>query len=52
MTSCPVSAFGGLGTGGPCFPYMGFFNYLSNQSNSNYNSLQVTLTKRLQERWS
>jgi Carboxypeptidase regulatory-like domain/TonB dependent receptor len=46
VTNCPVSAFGGLGTGGPCFPYMGFFNYLSNQSNSNYNSLQVTLTKR------
>ena len=44
-TNCPV-AQGGLGTGGPCFPYIGFLNYLSNHSNSNYNSLQVTLTKR------
>ena len=37
---------GGLGTGGPCYPYLGFFNYLANQSTSSYNSLQVTLTKR------
>jgi hypothetical protein len=44
-TNCPVSE-GGLGTGGPCFPWLGFFNYLSNQSDSIYNSLQVTLTKR------
>ena len=43
--NCPV-AQGGLGLGGPCFPWLGFFNYLSNHSNSNYNSLQVTLTKR------
>jgi len=45
VTNCPVSQ-GGLGFGGPCFPWLGFFNYLSNQSNSNFNSLQVTLTKR------
>jgi hypothetical protein len=44
-TNCPVSE-GGLGTGGPCFPWLGFFNYLSNHSDSIYNSLQVTLTKR------
>jgi hypothetical protein len=44
-TNCPVSE-GGLGTGGPCFPWLGFFNYLSNRSDSSYNSLQVTLTKR------
>ncbi len=44
-TNCPVSE-GGLGTGGPCFPWLGFFNYLSNRSDSIYNSLQVTLTKR------
>jgi hypothetical protein len=44
-TNCPVSE-GGLGTGGPCFPYIGFLDYLSNRSDSSYNSLQVTLTKR------
>jgi hypothetical protein len=44
-TSCPVDQ-GGLGMGGPCFPYIGFLNYLSNQSNSIYHSLQATLTKR------
>ena len=44
-TNCPV-AQGGQGFGGPCFPWIGFFNYLSNRSNSAYNSLQVTLTKR------
>ena len=44
-TNCPSSQ-GGQGFGGPCFPWLGFFNYLSNRSNSNYNSLQVTLTKR------
>ncbi|MGA2001739.1 MAG: TonB-dependent receptor [Terriglobales bacterium] len=43
--NCPV-AQGGLGFGGPCFPYIGFLDYLSNHSNSNYNSLQVTLTKK------
>jgi len=45
-TNCPTSVLGGLGKGGPCFPYLGFFNYLGNQSTSSYNSLQVTLTKR------
>jgi hypothetical protein len=45
-TNCPTSVLGGLGRGGPCYPYLGFFNQLSNQSGSNYNSLQVTLTKR------
>jgi len=44
-TNCPVSE-GGQGFGGPCFPWLGFFNYLGNRSNSAYNSLQVTLTKR------
>ena len=33
-------------TGGPCFPYIGSVDYLSNYANSIYNSLQVTLTKR------
>src|SRR5262249_49357409 len=33
-------------TGGPCFPYAGFLNFLGNKSTSNYNSLQVTYTKR------
>jgi hypothetical protein len=45
-TNCPTSVQGGLGTGGPCYPYLGFFNYLANQSTSSYNSLQITLTKR------
>ena len=44
-TNCPVSE-GGQGFGGPCFPWLGFFNYLGNRSNSAYNSLQVTFTKR------
>jgi len=46
VTNCPVTVLGGLGNGGPCFPWLGSFSYLSNRSNSNYNSLQVTLTKR------
>ena len=41
-TSCPQS----LNFGGPCFPYLGYFNFLSNEANSIYHSLQVTLTKR------
>ena len=45
VTNCPASQ-GGLGFGGPCFPWLGFFSYLSNYSSSNFNSLQVTLTKR------
>jgi Carboxypeptidase regulatory-like domain len=44
-TNCPV-ALGGLGTGGPCFPYLGFVNTLANQSDSIYHGLQVTLTKK------
>jgi len=43
-TNCPAPE--GLGLGGPCFPYVGFLSYLSNRSNSSYNSLQLTLTKR------
>ncbi|HEY6767975.1 MAG TPA: TonB-dependent receptor [Candidatus Sulfotelmatobacter sp.] len=46
VTNCPAGAQGGLGTGGPCFPYIGFLDQLSNHSSSNFNSLQVTLTKR------
>jgi len=45
VTNCPVSQ-GGQGFGGPCFPWLGFFSFLSNHSNSNFNSLQMTLTKR------
>jgi hypothetical protein len=45
-TNCPTSVAGGLGTGGPCFPYIGFINSLENQSSSIYHGLQVTLTKR------
>jgi len=45
VTNCPVS-MGGLGSGGPCLPYIGFLNYLGNKSTSTYNSLQITLTKR------
>jgi hypothetical protein len=46
VTNCPVSALGGLGNGGPCFPYIGFLDQLGNRSSSSFNSLQVTLTKR------
>jgi len=45
VTNCPVSQ-GGQGFGGPCFPQIGYLSFLSNRSNSAYNSLQVTLTKR------
>ena len=44
-TNCPV-AQGGLGKGGSCFPYIGFMNFLGNQSTSIYHGLQVTLTKK------
>ena len=44
-TNCPV-AQGGQGFGGPCFPWLGFLNFLGNRANSSFNSLQVTLTKR------
>jgi hypothetical protein len=43
--NCSISQ-GGLGLGGPCFPYMGFLDQLGNQGNSIYQSLQVTFTKR------
>jgi carboxypeptidase family protein/TonB-dependent receptor-like protein len=43
-TACPAPV--GLGTGGPCFPTLGLFQTLGNHSNSSYNSLQVTFTKR------
>ncbi|HEY2462209.1 MAG TPA: TonB-dependent receptor [Candidatus Acidoferrum sp.] len=45
-TNCPTTVQGGLGKGGPCFPYIGFVNSLGNQSSSIYHGLQVTLTKR------
>jgi hypothetical protein len=45
-TNCPTSVVGGLGKGGPCFPYISFINSLGNQSGSIYNSLQITLTKK------
>jgi hypothetical protein len=45
-TNCPATVAGGMGTGGPCFPYIGFVNLLGNQSTSIYHGLQVTLTKR------
>lgn len=45
-TNCPTTVLGGLGRGGPCFPYIGFISLLGNKSTSSYNSLQVTLTKR------
>lgn len=45
--NCPTSMnVGGIGTGGPCFPYLGQVDLLDNQSSSIYHSLQVTLTKR------
>lgn len=43
--NCSV-ANGGLGLGGPCFPYIGFMQLLTNKANSIYHSLQVTFTKR------
>jgi Carboxypeptidase regulatory-like domain len=43
-TACPAPV--GLGTGGPCFPTLGYFQTLGNHSNSSYNSLQVTFTKK------
>ena len=45
VTNCPVSE-GGQGFGGPCHPQIGFLDQLGNRSNSSFNSLQVTLTKR------
>jgi hypothetical protein len=34
------------GAGSPCYPYIGFLNFLGNKSTSAYESLQVTLTHR------
>ncbi len=31
------------------FPYLGFINFITNKSYSNYNSVQVTLTKRMSQ---
>jgi carboxypeptidase family protein len=31
------------------FPYLGFINFITNKSHSNYNSAQVTLTKRMSQ---
>jgi len=43
--SCPAPI--GLGVGNaPCYPYIGFLNFLGNKSTSAYESLQVTLTHR------
>jgi outer membrane receptor protein involved in Fe transport len=36
----------GIGSSGSCLPFIGFLEFLGNHANSNYNSLQVTLTKR------
>src|SRR6266436_1921762 len=43
--NCPV-AQGGLGLGGPCFPFLEFVNFLDNGYTSIYHGLQVTLTQR------
>ncbi len=43
--SCPAPI--GLGVGNaPCYPYIGFLNFLGNKSTSAYESLQATLTHR------
>jgi hypothetical protein len=34
------------GAGSPCYPYISYLNFLGNQSSSNFQSLQVTLTHR------
>jgi len=43
--SCAAPVGLGVGTA-PCLPYIGFLNYLGNQSTSTYNALQITLTKK------
>jgi len=43
--NCPAPVGGGAG--GPCFPFLGFVNFLQNGYHSNYNSLQVTATQRV-----
>jgi hypothetical protein len=42
--SCPAPIGGGAG--GPCYPYIGFMQYMENGSSSQYNGLQVTLTQK------
>jgi len=44
-SDCPVSE-GGLGTGGPCFPFLAGVYQMGNFYKSNYNALQATLTAR------
>jgi len=44
--SCPA-AQGGLGLGGPCFPFLGFVNFMDNGDTSIYHGLQTTLTQRV-----
>jgi outer membrane receptor protein involved in Fe transport len=43
--NCPA-AQGGLGLGGPCFPFLEFVNFLDNGYTSIYHGLQATLTQR------
>ena len=43
--NCPV-AQGGLGLGGPCFPFLEFVNFLDNGYTSIYHGLQATVTQR------
>ncbi len=40
--SAPV----GAGKGGPCFPYLRFVKYIENLGNSDYHSMQVTVTQK------
>ena len=43
--SCPAPI--GLGIpGAPCYPYIGFLDFLGNEATSQFESLQVTLTHR------
>jgi len=42
--SCPAPVGGGAG--GPCYPYIGFMEYMENASSSEYNGLQATLTQK------
>src|SRR5262249_36183684 len=44
--NCPASE-GGLGLGGPCFPFLGVVNFLENLYSSSYNALQVTAVQRV-----
>jgi hypothetical protein len=43
--NCPAPI--GMGAGGPCFPFLGFVNFLQNGYHSTFNSLQVTATQRV-----